>query len=84
MNLIVPYMKWNNMLDLQAIDPTINKENPPLVLDPRSKRSTPQLNQVHSKTKRGLWIDEALEVAMDVIERGTHSLGGPKSHGTSQ
>jgi hypothetical protein len=54
MNLIVPYMKWNNMLDLQAIDPTINKENPPLVLDPQSKRSTPQLNQVHSKIQKRL------------------------------
>jgi hypothetical protein len=26
------------------------------------------------KTRRGMWIDETLEVAMDVIERGTHSL----------
>jgi hypothetical protein len=27
-----------------------------------------------SKTRRGMWIDEMLEVAMDVIEKGTHSL----------
>jgi hypothetical protein len=26
------------------------------------------------KTRRGMWIDETLEVVMDVIERGTHSL----------
>jgi hypothetical protein len=29
---------------------------------------------VFSKTKRGMWIDETLEVTMDVTERGTHSL----------
>jgi hypothetical protein len=27
-----------------------------------------------SKTRRGMWIDKTLEVAMGVIERGTHSL----------
>jgi hypothetical protein len=27
-----------------------------------------------SKTRRGMWIDETLEVLMDVIERVTHSL----------
>jgi hypothetical protein len=32
------------MLDLQAVDLTINKENLPLTLDPQSKKSTPQLN----------------------------------------
>jgi hypothetical protein len=26
------------------------------------------------KTRRGMWIDERLEVTMAVIERGTHSL----------
>jgi hypothetical protein len=84
MNLIVPYRKWNNMLDLQATNPIVNKENLPLVLDPQTKRSAPQLNQVHSKTKKGLWIDEPLEATTNVIERRKHSLGGPTSHGTSQ
>jgi hypothetical protein len=27
-----------------------------------------------SKCKRGMWANEELEVVMDVIERGTHSL----------
>jgi hypothetical protein len=27
-----------------------------------------------SKTKRGMWTNEALEEAMDAIERGTHSI----------
>jgi hypothetical protein len=26
------------------------------------------------KTKRGMWTDGTLEVAMDIVERGTHSL----------
>jgi hypothetical protein len=84
MNSIALYRKWNNMLDLQATNLTVNKENLPLVLDPQTKRSAPQLNQVHSKTKKGLWIDEPLEATTDVIERMTHSLGRPTSHGTSQ
>jgi hypothetical protein len=29
-------------------------------------------------------MDEALEIAMDATERGTHSLKRPTSHGTSQ
>jgi hypothetical protein len=29
---------------------------------------------VPPKTIRGMWTDEMLEVAMDVVERGTHSL----------
>jgi hypothetical protein len=41
MNLIVPYRKWNNMLDLQTIDPIINKESFPLDFDPQTKRATP-------------------------------------------
>jgi hypothetical protein len=44
MNLIVLRRRWNSLLDLQAIDLVINKENLPLALDPQSKRSTPQLN----------------------------------------
>jgi hypothetical protein len=62
------------MLDLQATDLTINKENLPFILDPQSKRSTPQLNQMPSKTKRGMWPNETLEKTMDVIKKGTHSL----------
>jgi hypothetical protein len=62
------------MLDLQVADPTIIKENLPLVLDPQSKILTPQLNRMPPKTKIGMWIDEVLEVTMDVVERGTHSL----------
>jgi hypothetical protein len=26
------------------------------------------------KTKRGMWTNETLEIAMHVIERGTHSI----------
>jgi len=29
---------------------------------------------VPSTTRRGMWMDEALEIAMDAIEKGTHSL----------
>ncbi len=35
-------------------------------------------------TRRSMWMDEALEIAMDATERGTHSLKRPTSHGTSQ
>jgi hypothetical protein len=42
--LIVPYKRQSSMLDLQAADLTINKENLPPTLDPQSKKSTPQLN----------------------------------------
>jgi len=27
-----------------------------------------------STTKKGMWIDEALELTMDVVENGTYSL----------
>jgi hypothetical protein len=62
------------MLDLQATDLTSNIENLPLVLDPQKNKSTPQLNQMPLTTRRGMWMDEALEISMDVIEGGTHSL----------
>jgi hypothetical protein len=71
-------------MDLQAIDPKSNKENLPSALDPQRRRSAPQLNQVPSITIRGMWTNEALEIAMDVVERETHSLRRPTSHGTSQ
>jgi len=41
-------------MDLQATDPTSNKENLPPVPNPQRKRSTPQLNQVPSTTRRGM------------------------------
>jgi len=44
MNCIVLYRRWSNMLYLQVVDPTSNKENFPHTLDPQKKRSTPQLN----------------------------------------
>jgi hypothetical protein len=62
------------MLDLQATNLTTNKENLPSIFNPQIKRSTPQLNQVPSKIKRGMWPNEALEKTMDVIEKRTHSL----------
>jgi hypothetical protein len=62
------------MLGLQAIDLVINKENIPLAPDPQSKRPTPQLNRVPSKTKRGMWTNKALETVMDVVDKRTHSL----------
>jgi hypothetical protein len=37
-----------------------------------------------STTKKGMWMDETLEIAMDVVERGSHFEGGPTCHGTSQ
>jgi hypothetical protein len=37
-----------------------------------------------STTRRSMWIDEAFKVAMDIIERRTHSLRRPTNHGTSQ
>jgi hypothetical protein len=27
-----------------------------------------------STTRRGMWMDETLKIAMDVVERGTHFL----------
>jgi hypothetical protein len=62
------------MLYLQLVNPAINKESLPPTHNPRSKRLAPQLNQMPSKTKRGTWTNETLEVTMDVVERGTHYL----------
>ncbi len=62
------------MLDLQVANLVGNKENLPHVLHPQSKRSTPHLNQMLPKTRKGMWIDEMLEVVMDVVERRTHSV----------
>jgi hypothetical protein len=41
-------------MDLQAIDPTSNKENLPHAPNPQRKISTPQLNQVPSTTRRAM------------------------------
>ncbi len=60
-------------MDLQAIDPTSNKENLPHAPNPQRKISTPQLNQVPSTTRRAMWTDETLKIVMDVVEKGTHS-----------
>jgi hypothetical protein len=62
------------MLDLQVIDPTSNKENFPPTPNPQRKRLTLQLNQMPSITRRGMWTNEALKVARDVVKRGAHSL----------
>ncbi len=62
------------MLDLQATYLVANKENLPPALHPQNKRLAPQLNQVPLKTKRGMWTNELLKVAMDAIKRGTHYL----------
>ncbi len=51
----------------------INKENCPPTVELQNKIST-QLNQVPLTTKRGMWIDEALELTMDVVENETYSL----------
>ncbi len=74
MNLIIPHRKRSSMLDLQAINLIVNKENFPLALDPQSKRLAAQLNRVPSKTRRNMWTNETLETSMDVVERGTGSL----------
>jgi hypothetical protein len=71
-------------MDLQAINPRSNKENLPPSFHPQRRRSAPQLNQVPSTTRRDMWTNEALEIAMDVVERRTHSLRRPTSHGISQ
>jgi len=62
------------MLDLQVANPTSNKENLPPTHNPQRKRLTLQLNQMPLTTKRGMWTNEALKVAMDVVKRGAHSL----------
>jgi len=54
MNCIVLHRKQTNMLDLQTTTLTSNKENLPPTLDPQRRRSTPQLNQVLSTTKKGM------------------------------
>jgi hypothetical protein len=66
------------MLDLQTtnkdnLPPAVNKENYPPTLEPHNKRST-QPNRVPSTTKRGMWIDETLKLAMDVVHNVTYSL----------
>jgi hypothetical protein len=54
--------------------PYIKQRKTSLVPDPQKKKSTPQLNQVPLTTRRGMWMDEALEISMDVVEGGMHSL----------
>ncbi len=61
-------------MEFQATNLASNKENLPYALDPQRKRSTPQLNQMPSTIKKGMWINEAFKTTMDVVERGTHSL----------
>jgi hypothetical protein len=41
MNLIIIHRRQSSMLDLQVVDPIINKENLPLAIDPQSKKSAP-------------------------------------------
>jgi hypothetical protein len=41
MNLLIIHRKQNSMLDLQVVDPVINKENLPLAIDPQNKKSAP-------------------------------------------
>jgi hypothetical protein len=69
------------MLKLQGV----NKDNFPLkankeiflrTFEPQNKILVPQLNQMPSTTRRGLWTNEALEATMDVIERGTFPKEG--------
>lgn len=60
----------NSCFDLQVI----NKENVPLALESKTKRLTPQLNQILTISKKITWIDEALESIRDVIKRETYSL----------
>jgi hypothetical protein len=66
------------MLNLQTtnkdnLPPVANKENYPPTPKPQNKRST-QLNRVLSTTRRGMWIDETLKLAMDVVDNVTYSL----------
>ncbi len=70
--IIVLHRKQPNMLDLQTTNLTSNKKSLSPTLDPQRRISTPQLNRVPSTTKKGMWMDEALEIAMDVVERGSH------------
>jgi hypothetical protein len=56
------------MLDLQITNPIGNKENLPPTSNPQNKISAPQVNRMFPKTKIGMWTDETLKVAMDVIE----------------
>ncbi len=67
------------MLDLQAtkldnLPLVINKEIFVLAYEPQDEISTPQLNWVFSTTKKGIWIDKTLEVAMNVVEKRTYAL----------
>jgi transposase-like protein len=61
------------MLDLQVVDLASNKENLLPTLSTQRKRLA-QLNYVPSTTRRSMWTNETLKVAMDVIKRRTHSL----------
>ncbi len=67
------------MLELQGVNkdnlpPEANKEFFLPTSEPQNKRLVPQLNQVPSTTRRGMWTNEAFETKMDAIERGTYSL----------
>jgi len=53
---------------------SINKENLPIELAPNNRILAIPLNQTFATCKRGtLWIDDALETTVDVVER-TYSL----------
>jgi hypothetical protein len=61
-------------MDLQATNPTSNKENLPPTLDPQKGRLAPQLNRMPSTIRKSMWPNKALETTVDVVEKGTHSL----------
>ncbi len=66
---ILPCKRWNNLQDQQ----TTNNENlPPIILTQVEKPTT--VNKVCSLTQWGRWTSDALEVVMDVVERGQLSL----------
>jgi hypothetical protein len=60
------------MLNLQATNFTSNKEKLPRAFD-QKKKDQHHNNRMPSTIKRGMRTYEALKVAMNVIERGTHS-----------
>ncbi len=67
----VPQIRMSNVLQ----QPTLDKENiPPQVALTRTTRKPTKVRRGPDAYPKGKWIDQQLEEAMDIVERGLTSL----------
>ncbi len=71
-------------MDLQAIDPTSNKKNLPCAPNSQRRRLAPQLNQLFSTTKIGMWIVATPLWPSVGVKPNTSKVGDLESSGTPE